>query len=123
MNYFPEISHLIIVVIVGIVLWKYFPLISKLVNWIVGFTHLSKTKDGFAADHHSGAKPLDMKEKTQKSADKVILQEDEIQNGSGETEKATEKTWLDYYIDNKFDEAIEILDAIYSIFTPIRENR
>lgn len=109
--YTKEIVSLLFVFILAVVLFKMYPQISQIVNWIVGFKHFSKTKDGFTLGHDDETKLPAGAYKSDKPEIENISQEEKLHVESEAVEEGLEVSWLEHFINGDWDDSISAIEA------------
>ena len=84
--------------------------VRKLVNWIVGFTRVEKTKEGYAVESSAGPRPTPDDE-ISSDRRRIASLEGEKRRASSNGTESEEGSWADYFFAKDYDKAIELLQA------------
>ena len=105
------------VVAVGILLFLFRAEIRKLVDWVVRFKRIAKSKEGYSLE--GASEPEKAPQPVVDGEREAVAAADAISTSS--SEPGAMDTWLKAYSENRFDEAVSLLEAEYQRATDVEE--
>lgn len=99
-----NIIYLIIIILLFIILLVYRPEIVKLINWLIGFKRITKTRDGYSAERASESESMTKDESTEKEKTINSLESPK------EADSKKEKSWFFHLARKEHEKAIQVLE-------------
>ena len=105
-----ELSSPIVVALLLVAALIFRSEVKILVNWIVGFKRIAKTKEGYAVDAGAPAEPAPVEESKLEDKKLAEIEKESPPSSSEQTAGEAKETWWIPFFRKDYDEAIRMLE-------------